>query len=89
MHRLEHGHQDGDHAAQPAREATSPDAVVEAVRAQLVGLLHLSDCRFEYGSPLGHAPRLESDGSLTLGRRTGDQVGAALQTTWRTPRPTA
>ncbi|MEV5008681.1 MULTISPECIES: DUF4118 domain-containing protein [unclassified Streptomyces] len=125
------------HAAQLAREATSPDAVVEAVRAQLVGLLHLRGCRFEYGTLLGHAPRLESDGSLTVGRRTwdvdrlgmpdqdielrvlagghfhgrfllrptpghtpplearlvavtlADQVGAALQTTWRTPRPTA
>ncbi|MFB7739157.1 hypothetical protein ACFC08_33180 [Streptomyces sp. NPDC056112] len=131
---------DADHlaqihrAARPAREATSPDAV--AVRTQLVGLLHLSGCRFEYGTLLGHAPRLESDGSLTVGRRTwdvdrlgmpdqdielrvlagghfhgrfllrptpghtpplearlvavtlADQVGA-LQTTWRTPRPTA
>lgn len=60
------------HAARLAQTATSPDTVVECVRAQLVGLLHLRGCRFQYGTLLGHAPRLESDGSITVGRKTWD-----------------
>ncbi|MGW4274169.1 DUF4118 domain-containing protein [Streptomyces seoulensis] len=60
------------HAARLAETATSPDAVVECVRGQLVGLLHLRGCRFQYGMLLGHAPRLESDGSITVGRGTWD-----------------
>ncbi|MGI5441534.1 DUF4118 domain-containing protein [Streptomyces shenzhenensis] len=60
------------HAARLARTATSPDAVVECVRVQLVGLLRLRGCRFQYGTLMGHAPRLESDGTLTWGRRTWD-----------------
>ncbi|MFI9627240.1 DUF4118 domain-containing protein [Streptomyces sp. NPDC052042] len=60
------------HAAHLAETATSPDAVVECVRAQLVGLLHLRGCRFQYGTLLGHGPRLEDDGSLTWGRGKWD-----------------
>jgi hypothetical protein len=42
----------------------SPDAVVDLVREQLVGLLDLEDSRFEYGMLLGHPPRLEPDGTV-------------------------
>ncbi|MYX27528.1 DUF4118 domain-containing protein [Streptomyces sp. SID8381] len=60
------------HAARLVQTATSPDTVVECVRGQLVGLLHLRGCRFQYGVLLGHAPRLENDGSITVGRKTWD-----------------
>ncbi len=33
--------------------AWSPDAVADHVREQLIGLLDLEGCRFEYGSLLG------------------------------------
>lgn len=58
--------------AQLAQVATSPDAVVDHVKRQLSQLLQLSECRFEYGSLLGHPPRLEQDGSVTVGRRRWD-----------------
>jgi hypothetical protein len=38
--------------------------VVEHVRGQLVDLLELTDCRFEYGRLIGQPPRLEPDGSV-------------------------
>lgn len=60
------------HTAKLAQSATSPTGVVDQVRAQLVGLLHLQDCRFEYGTLLGHPPRLEQDGSVVHGHRTWD-----------------
>jgi hypothetical protein len=44
--------------------ARSPDVVVDHVKTQLVGLLDLEGCRFEYGSLLGRPPRLEADGSI-------------------------
>jgi Domain of unknown function (DUF4118) len=47
-----------------AQSARSADAVVEHVREQLIGVLGLSDCRFEYGVLLGHPPRLEQDGTV-------------------------
>jgi Domain of unknown function (DUF4118) len=47
-----------------AQSARSPDAVVERVREQLIELLDLQDCRFEYGVLLGHPPRLEHDGTV-------------------------
>jgi uncharacterized protein DUF4118 len=50
-----------------AQTATSPAAVAEHVRAQLVSLLDLQECRFEYGTLLGHPPRLEQDGTVRLG----------------------
>jgi Domain of unknown function (DUF4118) len=50
-----------------AQSAKSPDAVVDLVREQLVGLLDLADCRFEYGMLLGHPPRLERDGTVRTG----------------------
>jgi hypothetical protein len=47
-----------------AQSARSPDAVVEHVREQLMGVLGLRDCRFEYGVLLGHPPRLQQDGTV-------------------------
>lgn len=51
-------------AARLAEGGAPPDAVVEHVRRELVGLLRLRGCRFEYGTLIGHRPRLEHDGSL-------------------------
>jgi hypothetical protein len=50
-----------------AQSARFPEAVVDHVRAQLVGLLGLEGARFERGSLLGHPPRLEPDGTVTAG----------------------
>jgi len=47
-----------------SRSAGSPGEVVEHVREQLIGLLDLRECRFEYGMLLGRPPRLEPDGSV-------------------------
>ncbi len=47
-----------------AQSARSPDAVIERVREQLIDVLDLRDCRFEYGVLLGHPPRLERDGTV-------------------------
>jgi hypothetical protein len=52
--------------------ARSPSAVIDQVKRQLTGLLDLRDCRFEYGSLLGHPPRLEQDGTVIVGRRHWD-----------------
>ena len=61
-----------------AKSATVPDAVVNHVREQLVGLLDLEGARFEYGSLLGHPPRLEPDGTVTVGRSRWDVELAGL-----------
>jgi hypothetical protein len=69
---------EADHLAQIhdtarlVQSAGSPIDVVDRVRAQLVGVLHLRGCRFEYGALLGHPPRIEHDGSLVVGRRRWD-----------------
>jgi hypothetical protein len=42
-----------------AQTARSPEAVADHVREQLIGLLDLQECRFEYGALPGHPPRLE------------------------------
>jgi hypothetical protein len=57
--------------------ARSPDAVVDHVKEQLVGLLELEGARFEYGALLGHPPRLETDGTVMVGhaRRDVGQFG--------------
>jgi hypothetical protein len=61
-----------------AKSATVPDVVVDHVREQLVGLLDLDGARFEYGSLLGHPPRLEPDGTVTVGRSRWDVELAGL-----------
>jgi hypothetical protein len=50
------------------QSARSGDAVVDHVREQLIGLLDLQACRFEYGSLVGQPPRLEQDGTVVAGR---------------------
>ncbi|MFD9082754.1 histidine kinase [Streptomyces erythrochromogenes] len=54
--------------ARLAEDGGSPEAVVEHVRRELVVLLGLHGCRFEYGTLIGHLPRLEHDGSVWLRR---------------------
>jgi hypothetical protein len=44
------------------------NAVVNQVRSQLIEVLDLAGCRFEYGVLIGRHPRLTSDGSLSVGR---------------------
>lgn len=53
-----------------AESGGSTQEVVERVRRELVGLLGLRGCRFEYGSLLGHLPRLEHDGGVWLRQGT-------------------
>ena len=55
-----------------AKSAAIPDVVVNRVKEQLVALLDLQGARFEYGSLLGHPPRLEPDGTVTVGRSRWD-----------------
>jgi hypothetical protein len=52
-----------DSAALTQRAGT-PHDVIEGVREQLIAVLDLGDCRFEYGKLLGQPPRLEPDGSV-------------------------
>jgi hypothetical protein len=47
-----------------AQSAASAQAVVDHVREQLIGVLGLQGCRFEYGVLIGHPPRLEQDGTI-------------------------
>jgi hypothetical protein len=61
-----------------AQAARFPEAVVDHVRQQLIALLDLRECRFEYGSLLGHPPRLEPDGSVVAGRGRWDVEKTAL-----------
>jgi hypothetical protein len=64
--------------AQLTQTARSPDAVVDRVREQLIGLLDLAGCRFEYGALLGHPPRLEPDGSVMAGHHRYDVEESGL-----------
>jgi hypothetical protein len=52
-----------DSAALTQRAGT-PHDVIEHVRGQLIAVLDLEACRFEYGRLLGRPPRLEPDGSV-------------------------
>jgi hypothetical protein len=58
--------------ASMAAAAQSPAAVVDLVKEQLIAVLGLEGCRFEYGSLLGHPPRLEPDGTIAAGRGRRD-----------------
>jgi hypothetical protein len=58
--------------ASMSKSARSPDAVADHVKEQLIGLLDLEASRFEYGSLLGHPPRLETDGTVMVGRARWD-----------------
>ncbi|MEV4512393.1 DUF4118 domain-containing protein [Dactylosporangium sp. NPDC049525] len=65
---------DADQLAQIQRTAALVESgaqgrdVVNQVRTQLIDLLQLQGCRFEYGTLLGRPARLERDGSITQGR---------------------
>jgi hypothetical protein len=61
-----------------AKSATAPDVVVNHVKKQLTGLLDLEGARFEYGALLGHPPRLEPDGTVTVGHSRWDVVLSGL-----------
>src|SRR6516225_11976535 len=60
-----------------AQSARSPDAVVDHVLEQLTGLLDLDGARFEYGSLLGHPPRLEPDGTISMTGHAGGMSSSA------------
>ncbi|MFD4945213.1 DUF4118 domain-containing protein [Streptomyces sp. NPDC058239] len=60
------------HTARLAETATSPHTVIDHVCRQLVGLLRLSGCRFEYGTLIGRPPRLEEDGTIAWDHRRWD-----------------
>jgi hypothetical protein len=64
--------------AELAHSARTPDVVVDHVRDQLINVLDLAACRFEYGSLLGHPPRLEADGSIMVGRHRQDVEDGGL-----------
>jgi hypothetical protein len=64
--------------AELAQMARSPDAVIDHVRDQLVRVLDLAGCRFEYGTLLGHPPRLEPDGHIMVGRHRQDVEDGGL-----------
>jgi hypothetical protein len=58
-------------AAEAVATGDSPSSVIDSVAEQLVPLLGLERCRFDYGTGLDH-PRLEHDGSVVWRRRRGD-----------------
>ncbi len=59
-------------AAEVGRTARSPFTIIDLVKDQLIELMNLDECRFEYGSLVGHPARLEPDGTVTRGHRTWD-----------------
>jgi hypothetical protein len=58
-------------AAEAVASGDSPSSVIDSVAEQLVPLLGLERCRFDYGTGLDH-PRLEHDGSVVWRRRRVD-----------------
>ncbi|WP_431899045.1 DUF4118 domain-containing protein [Nonomuraea sp. bgisy101] len=58
--------------AELAESSKSADPVIALVTNQLTGLLGLRGCRFEYGTLIGHPPRLEQDGSVVWDRKRLD-----------------
>jgi hypothetical protein len=60
-----------------ATSGASSRAVVERVRSELIGLLHLQGCRYESGSAREPMLQLEHDGRVFLGGRIWgvDQMG--------------
>lgn len=59
-------------AAELTQSASSPYAVVDLVKQQLTDLLGLAECRFEYGTLLGHPPQLRPDGTVMVGHQHWD-----------------
>ncbi|MGI8448374.1 MAG: DUF4118 domain-containing protein [Streptosporangiaceae bacterium] len=64
-------------AASMAKSAEAAETVVDTVKDQLMSVLDLEGCRFEYGTLLGHPPRLEPDGAVVTshGRRDVEHSG--------------
>ena len=58
--------------ASMAKSPVAVETVVDSVREQLIRVLDLESCRFEYGSLLGHPPRLEPDGTVVIGHARWD-----------------
>ncbi|MEV6947855.1 hypothetical protein AB0N07_39100 [Streptomyces sp. NPDC051172] len=64
---------DAAYLARIHRVATlDADTVVDEVRRELTELLGLTACRLQYGTLVGQPPRLQNDGSVTVGRRSWD-----------------
>jgi uncharacterized protein DUF4118 len=59
-------------AAELGRTQRSPFVVIDLVKDQLIELLELTGCRFEYGSLVGQPARLEADGTVIKGHRNWD-----------------
>jgi Domain of unknown function (DUF4118) len=59
-------------AAGLGRTQSSPFAAIDLVKEQLTELLDLEECRFEYGSLVGHPARLEPDGTVIKEHRRWD-----------------
>jgi len=59
-------------AAGLGRTQRSPFAAIDLVKEQLIELLELDGCRFEYGSLVGHPARLEPDGTVIKGHSRWD-----------------
>ncbi|MEV4742887.1 DUF4118 domain-containing protein [Streptomyces sp. NPDC049555] len=60
------------HATANLAQSAQAGAIVDHVRNELVDLLDLRGCRFEYGTLVGRPPRLEPDGTVVVGHRTWD-----------------
>jgi hypothetical protein len=60
------------HEAASIAKSAEAGTVVDTVKAQLISVLDLEDCRFEYGSLLGRPPRLEPDGTVVIGHTRWD-----------------
>jgi hypothetical protein len=58
--------------ASTTKSPVAAETVVDRVKEQLVRVLDLESCRFEYGSLLGHPPRLEPDGTVVIGHARWD-----------------
>jgi K+-sensing histidine kinase KdpD len=68
------GYLDGiNAAAQAVASGASPSAVIDQVASQLMQVLSLKSCRFQYGAAgLGQPARMAHDGSVTVGHRAWD-----------------
>jgi K+-sensing histidine kinase KdpD len=65
--------------ARLAQSGASANAVATKVREQLVDLLQLRGCRFEYGTLLGHPPRSSRTGASPRATPTGTSSARACR----------
>jgi hypothetical protein len=66
--------------ASTTKSPVAAETVVDSVKEQLIRVLDLDSCRFEYGSLLGHPPRLEPDGTVVIGHTRWDVERFGLPT---------